>query len=410
MSSMVRRLLPLGLLVLCGAPLGVAHAEEGTVRAILLAIRPAEGDVEFAQNLTAALRNELQRLPGWTVDERQPTLNQMLLVANCDEPDAACLGQMAEALEVDRIVYGNVRRTAAGSDYDYAVSLFVFDARQGRITHSIADTVPRIRSDIDDLRERARRYARQFAGIRRTGTLRIQANQPGAQVLVDGEDRGQLDEDGTLTLSEVPVGRHEVLVEKDGYTSFRGSVVVVADEEVAVEVELRKEEPGFFPSVPTLVAGGTALVAWGLAVGSAVKIGAINGDLDRFRGNPDVTDPSTGAWSEANGRSGNMCSWVRAAGRGDIDGFNPRRVNGPGLQGLTDICDSADTWESINLVSFIVAGISTAATVGLLYLDLRNAGSASEDDADATATRPLRLVPSLAASRDGVQLRLQGSF
>ncbi len=365
------------------------------VRAILLAIRPAEGDVEFAQNLTAALRNELQRLPDWRLDERQPTLNQMLLVADCDEPDAACLGKMAEALEVDRIVYGNVRRTAAGGDYDFAVSLFVFNAQKGRITHSIAETIPRVQSDIDNLRTRARKYARQFAGIRQTGSLRITANHPGSRVLLDGEEAGVLDEDGRLVLSEVAVGRHDIEVEARGYTSFRGSVIIVADEEVAMEVELRPRERGFLLSAPTLVAGSLAAVGWIGVLVSWRSVASIDDEMAPFRADPGVQMASTPY-------NRDMCRWAQES-----------NATLAAASRLRDLCGEADSWETINRFSFAIAGVATAATAVLLYLDVRNAQEADEAGEDAsTAVRrnTPRLLPSLAFGPEGVHLGVHGTF
>ncbi len=378
---------------LLGAPESAEAQGSERVKAILLAIRPAEGDVEFAQNLTAALRNELQHLPNWEVDARQPTLNQMLLVAGCDEPDAACLGKMAEALGVDRIIYGNVRRTAAGNDYDFAVSLFVFDAQQGRITHSLAETISRARSDIDDLRQRARKYARQFAGIRQTGSLRITANRPGARVLIDGEEAGVLDEQGVIAIPEVAVGRHDVEVEASGHTSFRGSVVIVADEEVAMEVELRPRAGGFFPSVPTLVAGSVAAAGWVGVLVSWRSVAGIDDEMAPFRADPNVRQAAVSY-------NRDMCRWAKESGS-----------TLAAASRLRALCDDADTWEVINRFAFAVAGVASTAAAVLLYLDVRNAQEAREEDGSEHAARHApSVLPALAIDRDGAYLQLHGTF
>lgn len=240
---------------------------------MVLGIRSIEGDDEFAQSLTGALRHAAGQVPGWDVSDREVSLAQMSLAHGCDEPDARCMQQIAQTLSTQRVIYGTVRRTSAADDFDYAVTLYMFNAESSQIEGSLTDTIPRVRSEIDFLRRRVEGYVAQLSGTQQPGTLRITGTVPGADVFVDGERAGTADAQGTFT-AEVPAGRRRVEVNAEGYNGFRGSVTVPQGSEAEIEVALQAGSGGSSGGGTAVDAeGGVNWAGWGL-VGLGVVAGA----------------------------------------------------------------------------------------------------------------------------------------
>jgi hypothetical protein len=209
----------------------VASADTAVV---VLGIRSVEGDDEFARNLTGALRRAAEQVPGLRVVDRDVSLAQMMLVFTCDEPDAACLEQIAGELRVARIVYGTARRTATGDNYNYALSLYSFDSGDNEIDQQLTATVPRARSDIDDLRPAARGWMSVLAGLPQVGSIVVRGATNGAQVLVDGEAVGVVAR-GTFTARAVRAGGHLVEVQAEGQPGFRQRVNVEVGDTITLD-------------------------------------------------------------------------------------------------------------------------------------------------------------------------------
>lgn len=237
---------------------------------IVVGIRSVEGDDEFARNLTGALRHAASSVEGWSVTDREVTLAQLALAHGCEEPDPICLAQMADSLEVQRIIYGEVRRTSGGQTYDFSLNLHLFNAESDQIEHSVTDTIPSVHRDIDDLRDVVRRYIAQLSGAPRVGTLRVRVNVPGAEVFVDDVSAGTADAEGRLVVNDVQAGSRRVRVVAAGHQSFRATVSVEAYGEAEFEAELQMGEDGStgspFP-VNTVVGAALLVVAAGLAAG-----------------------------------------------------------------------------------------------------------------------------------------------
>ncbi len=231
MTSSWRSLAPLLVMFgLLAAP-SVAFADTSV---IVLGMRSVEGDDEFARNLTGALRRAAEQVPGLRVVDRDVSLAQMMLVFSCDEPDAACLQQIAGELRVARIVYGTARRTAAGDQYNYALALYSFDASDNEIDQQLTATVQRARSDIDDLRPVARGWMSVLAGLPQVGSIVVRGATNGAQVLVDGEAVGVVAR-GTFTARGVRAGGHLVEVQAEGQPGFRQRVSVEVGDTITLD-------------------------------------------------------------------------------------------------------------------------------------------------------------------------------
>lgn len=395
---------------------GHAHAD---ALVTVLGLSSLEGDDEFAQNLTGAVRHEVSQVAGWQLSEREVTLAQMLLAHGCDdEPDAACLGRIAATLSTERVVYGTIRRQD-GERFQVALSLFHAGAQ--RIERTIEESLPSRRTDIDDLRAAARELVRRLSGppapaTVTTGALRVQSSTPLATVRIDGEIFGATDASGQLTIPRAPLGAHEIELNAEGYEPQREQVTITREAESTVVFEEGRpvraadseddaigipddDRPTTSDHGPSISWPGVALLAAGvLSLGGAIyswaRLDAINSDSGyqvyarAFRSYYEPLGPNP----LPNGRADN-CGQA-AAGEtfgGAVTAADARHVNG--------LCDEGSTLEVLQYVFVGIAAAATAAGVVLWVLD--GSGDSAEEPT-------VSLMPSFGT--DGASLRLRMRF
>ncbi len=339
----------------------------------VLGIRSMEGDDEFARNLTGALTHAGSQIGGWAISDREVTLSQMALVHGCDDPHPSCLHEIAASLSVDRLVYGDVSRTSAGDDYQFSVNLHYFDNETGQIEHSVVDTIPRLRQDIDDLREPAQRWIAALSGMPRTGNLIVRVNVPGAEVSVDGNSVGVVDADGTLRVSDVQEGSRQVRVTAAEHTTFTASVSIEAYGEATLEGELQAANGGE-PFPVDLVVGSGLMVAAAAFAAVWIYAGATVFSLNN--------DPT---WRGTEGPDGML--------RGGIRGLYPESESNlcasAGTVNETETCNQAATLE---VLQFVFAGLTAVAGgVGLYFI----LSGLSGDDEEASDAATLEILPSV---------------
>lgn len=117
-----------------------------------------------------------------------------------------------------------------------------------------AELLASARSRLSTLRDR----------LARTGVT-LSGAPEGALVRIDGEERGRAPLEASLSLDP---GNHEVVVEHDGYETFRAAVSVNAGQTVHVEAEMVEDtSPGVPTSAIALWAGGGGAIVAGAAIG-----------------------------------------------------------------------------------------------------------------------------------------------
>lgn len=372
----------LGVAALAALLAPAAASAQTTV--VVLGIRSLEGDDEFARNLTGALRHAASQVEGWTVSEREVTLAQMALAHGCDEPNPTCMTDIADSLEVDRVLYGEVRRTSAGAEYDFSMNLHLFNGESNEIERSIAETIPRIQQDIDDLRDPVRRFVSALSGAPRRGTLVVTTNVPGAEVFVDDASVGVADADGRLLVSDVAAGTRHVRVVAAGHTSFRSTVSVEAYGEATFEAELQAGAGGGGGVPVGAVVGGALLVvgvvAAALWVWSMTEVNAINNDAYFIERRDDHTPTNVHICDYNQGPPGGLPSDARIA----------------------DLCNTGRTHEVLQFVFLGTAAV--AAGVGAYLLV---SGLMGGDESD---TAGLRLTPTFGFGLDHGYVGLTGRF
>ena len=142
----------------------VASASAQNTSVAVLGLTSLEGDDSYAGNLSAALRRAASQVRGWSVTDRDVPLSRMELANGCDATDLACLGQIATTMGVQRIIYGTMQH-GTGTPMMYRIHIALYDAATNTILHQMDVELSSARSDIDDMREPARRYATELAGV-----------------------------------------------------------------------------------------------------------------------------------------------------------------------------------------------------------------------------------------------------
>ena len=353
---------------------------------IILGIRSLDGDDDFARNLTGGLRHAAAQVDGWQVSDREVTLAQMALAHGCDDPNPGCMAEIADSLSAERLIYGDVRRTSSGERFDFSVNLHMFNSESDQIEHSVADTIPGVRRDIDDLRGPVRRYIAALSGAPRVGSLRITVNIPGAEIFVDGTSVGRADGEGHLVVDGVEIGSRNVRIAAAGHQGFRSTVSIEAYGEATLEAELEQAGGGGgeFPT-GIVVGSGLLVVAGGLAAGWIYSWARVTQGIqnDEFyvsqRENYDVGD--------------NICEEnVNRDSMGNAVGVNSRQ--------LADLCSEASALEVLQYVFGL--GAAAAAGVGAYFLVQAIMGD------DAASESALMIVPSV--TPDSASITVRGAF
>lgn len=234
---------------------GFSSVATADTSATVLGVRSLEGDDSFANGLSAALRGEAAKIPGWQVSDRAVSVTQMGLAYGCEEPDVKCLTEIAAGIGTDLLVYGTVRRTGVGERFNFMVILSLFNRQMLAIENTVVEAAVRPDLEDDALSAVAAQLIDKLVGTRRsarTGSILLQVNLMQASVRLDGKPAG-VTVDGELTVKEVASGKHQLDVVQTGYQPFRREVAVPEAGQVAVRgtlvpIESQLQGDGKVPS------------------------------------------------------------------------------------------------------------------------------------------------------------------
>ena len=151
------------LVALIGLTHVAAAAAQNTTVAVL-GLTSLEGDDAYVGNLSAALRRAASQVRGWSVTDRDVPLSRMELANGCDAAELTCLAQIANTMGVQRLVYGPMQH-GTGTPMMYRIHIAFFDANTSTILHQMDVELSSARDDIDDMRDPARRYVTELAGV-----------------------------------------------------------------------------------------------------------------------------------------------------------------------------------------------------------------------------------------------------
>jgi hypothetical protein len=290
-----------GLTVVAGTSPAEA-AEGGDVSIAVLGIEPLEGAPDtVAAEMTDALRQRVAATKGYQLLQGKD-LVEVKLVFACPDAAPACMSLAGKSLGADKLIFGNVKRTGG----DYQVTLKLLDVSRAVVESFTAETVARKHADASSLRSIAPAWLSKLSG-KGGGSIQVRANFPGAAVSLDGTQVGTTGS-SPVVISDVAPGRHEVAVEKSGYTTTKQEFTLASGQSlplnltlspVSVEVprpegsakpgEGGSSEPSGGGEGPSLTRTGfwVALVGTLASAGLALKFGLdvrdINNQLDQYR-------------------------------------------------------------------------------------------------------------------------------
>jgi D-Tyr-tRNAtyr deacylase len=401
-----------GILVLVTLFTGLstrASAEDSAT--VVLGLRSVEGDDEFANAMTDALRAAARKVSGWKVADRAVSMSQMSLAHGCDDIDAPCLSEIAKGLQADRLLFGTVRRTAAQpkNKYDYELSVSVFNAGTRTIGMTETTTVPRAEAKTKKLNSRAEPVIAKLATADTgSGVLSVQVNVANAEVKLDGQVVGQT-RDKTLVLDGLKEGEHNLAITAIGHLTHEQKILIASSQRTEIKVSL---EPVPEPTAEAPIAalapldeeeGGSSNLSWLgytlIGVGAASLAGW---GVSMYLVNDTNKDPGFVGYKAAFPQStDDVCDLA------DSDNTAGGRVSAAQLSNVKSLCSRGRTFNLLQWV-FLGAGV-LSASVGT-FIVVSESGSNENEAAAAKARTSRALTLSPEFGRGSFALRTQLRF
>ncbi len=376
---------------------GPARAADGDVPTVVLGIEPLDPTLDaVAAEITDALRQRVAATKGYQLLQGKE-LVEIKLVFACPDAAPACMSQAGKSLGASKVIFGNVKR--AGNDFQ--VTLKLLDVSRAVVESFAAETVSKKNSDANGLRSMAPAWLAKLSG-KGGGSIQVRANFPGAAVSLDGTQVGTTGS-APVVINDVAPGRHEVAVEKSGYTTTKQEFTLASGQSLPlslalspVSVEVPRPDPGG-PAVGIETGGGgdsdkpdsmtrtgfwVAVVGTLASAGLALKFGLdvrdINNELDQYRR---FTCPGSTT--------------------GYCDGTGRTNVNPTLSQEETGIVkDKTDDGNQAQLLQWVFVGLSGAFAIAggvLLYK-----GYLASEGTQTASNHGLRIFPSATASSGGI--------
>jgi hypothetical protein len=399
------------LAVLALAALGAptrAAAEGADAAVAVLGFEALDGAPDtIATEITDALRQRVAATKGYQLVQGKD-LVEVKLVFACPDEAPACMSQAGKSMGATKIIFGNVKR--AGTDYQ--VTLKLLDVAKSAVETWATEAVPKKRAEPAAFRSLAPVWIAKLAGRNAGGSLQIRANVQGAAVSLDGTRVG-MTADKPVVITDVSPGRHEVAVEKDGYTTTKQEFSLAAGQSLPLRLALsplsadlgavppaddtppiliRKPREAPSPSggeeshtgarVAFWVAVAMTAVSAGVAVKYARDVQQANADLNKFR-RLNAGDPG------CNAPQGGQCF-----PNGDVAPLRSEMEKAQ-ITKLTADGNSAERWQ------FTAIGVGAGFAIAGGYFLYRGylAGGSEEN---TTASRGLRIFPTATASAGGI--------
>ncbi len=130
-------------------------------------LRALDGDDDIAHELTGWLRAATSAVEGWRLHTSIISLEQLMLVHDCESSSEDCLSRIAATLEANRLISGSLRRVEteeAESQHDFQATLFLFNAEAGRIEKASSFQIQLEKATPDELAVLAQQEVTTFAG------------------------------------------------------------------------------------------------------------------------------------------------------------------------------------------------------------------------------------------------------
>jgi hypothetical protein len=377
-----------------------AQAADAEVPTVVLGLEALNGAPDtVASEITDALRQRVAATKGYQLLQGKDLI-ELKLVFACPDEAPACMSQAGKSLGASKLIFGNVKP----SGNDYLVTLKLLDVNRGVVESFTADAVPKKHADPNALRAMAPVWLAKLGG-KAVGSIQVHANFAGAAVSLDGTRVGVTGAD-PVVVNDVAPGRHEVSVEKSGYTTSKQEFTLAAGQSLPldltlnpVSVEVPKPEPGVSGELalgqsrdrgePEDTHTLTRIGFWVATVGTAVsgalalKFGLdvrdVNNTLNQYRRFP--CQNSTTGYCDGNGRTK----------------ANPMLTTTE-KQTVHNLTDDGNRDE---LLQWVFVGMTGAFAIGSAVL-LYKGYLSSEGDHPSASNHGLRIFPTATARAGGI--------
>ena len=402
------------MLVALAAGAERAHAQRSMV---VLGLRSVEGDDAVALNLSSALRKAGGEVPDWLVRDQAVSLSQMVLVHGCEMVDNTCLAAIAKGLNVDLVVYGELRRDQLVEDHGYEAELHLFDASSSAVEGSALRAFAASETDEAGLEQVGKELITQVnpdSPHSLPPSLTIESNVADAEVRLNGQVVGTI-QDGALRLTGLDPGMYNVEVAAEGYKMGARTVELLPGEATLLELPLLSADqatayaadqgwvgenlkPG--PSIPTWLPYGL------FGVSAAALAGVITSwvVIDNVANDSLYLD-----YRAAQAGVSDVCVTAEQGVPDGLPASNPGRFDAGDLKDIVNMCDRASTYEVLQYVFGGVAIASAAAGGILLYLSMKEqAAATTPGPAEARSnTQRFRIQPTFSRNYGGLAATLR---
>ena len=213
-------------------PASRAVAADAAAPTAVLGFEPLEGVPEaLAADITDALRQRVAATKEYQLLQGKDLVEVKLIFA-CSDEAPACLSQAGKSLGASKLIFGNVKKTGG----DFTVTVKLLDVSRAVVESFTTDTVPGGRANATALRQLAPIWLAKLSG-RGNGTITVRANFMGAAVSLDGTRVG-ITGTSPVVISDVSPGKHEVSVEKSGYTTTKQEFTLAAGQSLPLTLDL----------------------------------------------------------------------------------------------------------------------------------------------------------------------------
>jgi hypothetical protein len=360
-----------------------------------------------ASEITDALRQRVASSHGFELVQGKD-LVEVKLVFSCPDEGVACMAQAAKSMGASKLIYGNVKRTGV----DYQMTLKLLDANRGTVESWVTESIPRRKADPSAFRALAPLWMSKLTGKGAVGALQIRANVSGATVSLDGTRVGVTSAQ-PVAVPDVAPGRHEVVVEKGGFTTAKQEFTLAAGQSLplslslsSVSVDVGAVPPADSQGEPVIVrrpqeapeeapASGSSMARsafWVAVAGTAIvtagglyfakQVEQTNSDLDPYRRIPSGTAACPASPTGFCGIKGNALP--------PLDAKDSAIVSSKKDEGHRD-----QLLEEVLLITAVPLAIASGYFLYKGYLDSGESGS-------HTASRGLRIFPTASASAGGI--------
>lgn len=296
----------------------------------------------------------------------QLSVQDLVLTAGCDSPNAECLSQLGSAIGADQLVFGSLQQ----SDDVLMFNIRLFDFGERRFTREVTDVT--VRGTQEEIINAMPAIIENFV-YGSVGVLEILVDTGSPEVYLNGEKVGR----APTLLENLPLGEHVVLLRGTSGAEQTQTVILRRGQPTKLEFQFATTA-----ETPVASSGPSTIPGWILVGVGAVGVGfGIYQTMEVSR----VDDDFQALCAE----SGNICEGADAA-LGSTEAASRART-------LEDEGSSAKTMQ---LIGFSVGG---AALITGGYLLYRAYSQSSEETTDGVT---VHVTP----HRDGISAGMGFSF